>query len=221
MKKVLLPLAVIALVVIALIFYFNSGKTDSTNSEEDKVSELAQTDDDVFANCTEITPEKYLELIKACRTSEETEMGLPFNLKFGMSRQEYKDGIVTVAKKSGLSDVDFKSLDDNLGFDFRLEKAMLHLNPIFFPEDSLYQLEMTISPTAAFASEKNLVREMMNFYIGDNTKYNSFEKYTEDHKLFYFIKGNQLVVPDLGKGVLFFTNVPRMPEALYKEAIGE
>lgn len=223
MKKLLLPLTIIVLIVIIIaVFVFNgSNHSEETNVEEINAAELPQNGEDVFANCKKITPEKYLELIKACRVADETEMSLPLNLRFGMSKQEYIDSISSVVKQSGLSGIEVPSNENNLGFDFKFPKLTMHVNPIFSAKDILYQLEMTLTPADLNDNKENLVRQMMDFYLGNRTNYNSFEKYTIDNSLYYFIKGNQLVAPDMGKGLLLFFNVPQMPESLYKEAIGE
>lgn len=207
------------LFVLSMTMCLSCANNQANQSSEGN-SGVSQSVNDVFENCVVTTSEDFVKLVKDSRNAEETEIQLPLNLRFGMSQQEYKDTIFSVLKQVGGSNEKFPKFENGLGCDFVFANIALHVNPVFTPNDKLYQLEMFIDQNSIDNQIEDPVRQLMEFYVAKNPLYESFEKYTIDYKFYFAKKGNHLIVPDKSNSLLLFFNVPQIPEKQYNEIIG-
>lgn len=213
MNRIFFYAVIIASLTMA---YSCSNNKQSGNSNNDS-TEVVKNNNDLLTNCKVVTSNDYVIKVNECRKSEECEMQLPLNLKFGMSQQEYLDSMTVVLTKSGLIPPEKPTLEKGLIFDIPFQKLTLHINPGFTAEDKLYQLEMSIAHNSSENAIEVPVRQLIDFYVGNNGYYQDFGHYTIDHQLFFAAKGNHLIIPDRKKALLLFVNVPQIPEEQYKE----
>lgn len=221
MKKYLLPIILVILIVVIAIYFATKSNPNEDVVSDETTSEMSSGVNDLLENCEEITSDDYERLIKECRSSEEKEMNLPFNLKFGMTKEQYIDCIKNVLEKSGLPVNNAPSVENGLLFDFKLPQLTIHLDPVFTEKNGLYQLVLSIKQDLTSNSVEDPVRQLVDFYFDKNSNYKSFKRYTIGHKLFFATKDNQFVLPERSKGFLYFLNVPQVPEEFFDKVYGK
>lgn len=207
MKKNVIISAVVLCVIAAIVYIF----TNQSNSEEvDSTAPNVQEAVDYFANCSEATLEDYLEALNASRTSEETVTSLPLGLKFGLNREEVQaqmnEVLKMLGKENGLDNNE--ATEDKPDYEFSFDSGIIFtLSPKYNEKGGLYQIQLSTNDKS-----KKALQGLTDFYVNNNPTYQTFDKHRIRENLYYAIKDNFLITFDSTTGILYYTNVPEIPQ---------